>query len=103
MLHESPPLYQSQTPQHYSLVSHLNVKDMQDLDPYFGSQDNSSAQSSGDPSVPIQDDAFVEEVALIKKKASKRRPKSKTLTISPKGAVIEITLSLSSSGLESWS
>nr|GEW82197.1 hypothetical protein [Tanacetum cinerariifolium] len=79
MLHESPPPYQSQTSQHHS-VSRLNVKDVQDLDPFFGSQDYSPTQGSGGPSVPVGDDFLTEEAAPFKKKASKRRQKSKTPT-----------------------
>nr|GEY86720.1 integrase, catalytic region, zinc finger, CCHC-type, peptidase aspartic, catalytic [Tanacetum cinerariifolium] len=61
MLHESPSPYQSQTSQRHS-VNRFNVKDVQDLDPFFGRQDYSPTQGSGGPSVPVGDDFLTEEV-----------------------------------------
>ncbi|GJX65682.1 hypothetical protein Tco_0300025 [Tanacetum coccineum] len=70
MLYESSTQRYNQTSQHHS-VSRFNVEDVQDLDPFFGSQDYSPAQGSSDLSVPVGDDFLAEEVAPFKKKTSK--------------------------------
>ncbi|GJX38319.1 hypothetical protein Tco_0251622 [Tanacetum coccineum] len=58
----SPSTYQFQSSQHYSPVHPFNVDEVEDMNPFFGSQRYSSAQASGGPSEPVQDDSPIEEV-----------------------------------------
>ncbi|GKD60619.1 hypothetical protein Tco_1298128 [Tanacetum coccineum] len=78
MLHDSssPPSYQCQSFQHYSLVNHFNDDEVEDLDPFFHSQHYSPAQGSCGPSIPVQDDSLIEEVVVIPKKCVKKTSKS---------------------------